>query len=145
VAVALFRKQWPIPERPADAGRLRQLIAALDGETFAAREAAEAELAKIGRPAEAELRKALARTTSPEVKRRAQRLLDRWAPPGAAEYPPDQARELRAVWALELARSPGATRLLEAWATAKVGDRLGEAAASALGRLRASPAEGKVP
>jgi WD40 repeat protein len=136
VAVRLFRQKWPVPGQPVDTAQVRKLIGELDGETFAGREAAEAELAKLGRQAEAELRKALAESTSAEVKRRAQRLVDRWSPPGGAEYPPGQARELRAVWALELAGTPGAKKLLEAWAAAKVGDRLCEEAAAAVKRLQ---------
>jgi RNA polymerase sigma factor (sigma-70 family) len=136
VAVKLFREKWPPPEKPTDAERVRKLIAELDGATFAGREAAEAELAKFGRRAEPALRKALAEATSPEVRRRAERLLGRWAPPAAAEYPAGQARELRAVWALELAGTPEAKKLLEAWAAAGVGEQLCEAADAALKRLR---------
>jgi hypothetical protein len=135
LAVKLFRQKWP-PERPADAGRLRKLVAGLDGDTFEAREASEADLAKLGRRAEPVLRKALAETTSPEVKRRAARLLARWAAPAGAEYPAGQARELRAVWALELAGTPEAKKLLEEWAGAGAGERLCEAADGALKRLR---------
>jgi RNA polymerase sigma factor (sigma-70 family) len=135
IAVKLFRQKWPVPDRPADAERIRKLIAGLDGATFADREAAEAELAKLGRPAGPALRKALGETTSAEVKRRVTRLLARLAPPAAAEYPPGQARELRAVWALELAGTPEAKKLLEAWAAAGVGERLCEAADAARKRL----------
>jgi hypothetical protein len=138
LAVKLFRRHWPVPERPADAERLRQLVAGLDGDTFAARQAAEAGLAKLGRRAEPALRQALAETTSPEVRRRASRLLARWAAPASAEYPAGQARELRAVWALELAGTPEAKKLLEGWAGAGVGERLCEAADAALKRLRRS-------
>ncbi len=137
-AVKLFREKWPVPKKPADAERIRQLIAGLDGDTFAAREAAEAELAKFGRRAEPAVRKALAETTSAEVKRRAARLVARWGPPAGADYPPEQARELRAVWALELAGTPEAKKLLEEWAAAGVGERLCEAADAALKRLRRS-------
>ncbi|HZY88469.1 MAG TPA: sigma factor-like helix-turn-helix DNA-binding protein, partial [Gemmataceae bacterium] len=143
VAVKLFRQKWPVPNKPADVERIRKLIAALDGATFDGREAAEAELAKFGRQAEPALRKALAATASPEVKRRAARLLARWVAPATAEYPPDQARELRAVWALELAGTAEAKKLLEAWATAGVGERLCEAADGALRRLRRPPSRGK--
>jgi WD40 repeat protein len=136
LAVKLFRQKWPVPEKPADAERLRQLIAGLDGDTFDAREAAEAELAKLGRRAEPALRKALAETTSAEARRRAGRLLARWGPPATAEYPAGQARELRAVWALELAGTPEAKKLLAEWAGAGVGERLCEAADAALQRLR---------
>jgi RNA polymerase sigma factor (sigma-70 family) len=133
-SVPLFRRRWPIPEHLVDAVRIRKLIGRLDSETFAEREAAEAELVKLGPQTEAELRKALAESTSAEVKRRAKRVLDRWAPPATAENTAEEARELRAVWALELAGTAEAKELLEAWARAKVGARLCEEAAAALKR-----------
>jgi RNA polymerase sigma factor (sigma-70 family) len=136
VAIKLFREKWPVPERPADAERIRKLIAQLDADAFADREAAEAELKKIGRPAEEELRKALTDATSPEVKRRVKAVVERWSPPTTAEYPAEEARELRAVWALELAGTPEAKKLLEGWAVGKVGNRLCEEAAAALKRWR---------
>jgi hypothetical protein len=135
VAVKLFRTQWPVPEHPVDADQVRTLIDKLDGASYADREAAQAELAKLGRQAEPELRKALAGTPSPEVKRRAGRILDRWAPHATAEYSTVEARELRAVWALELAGTPEAKALLQAWTGAKVGDRLCEEADAAVKRL----------
>jgi hypothetical protein len=115
---------------------VRKLIAALDSEAFADREAAEAALTQLGRPVEAELRKALAGTPSAEVKRRVGRILEQWAPSVAPEYPAEEARELRAVWALELAHTPEAERLLAAWVKAQVGRRLCEEAAAALKRLQ---------
>ena len=130
VAVKLFREKWPVPERLADAEHIRKLIARLDSEAFADREAAEAELVKIGRQAEEELRKALAGEAPAEVKRRAKAIVDRWSPPSAAEHPAADARELRAVWALELAGTPEAKKLLEGWATMKVGNRLCKEAAA---------------
>ena len=57
-------------------------------------------------------------------------------PLATAEYPLEEARELRAVWALELAGTAEAKQLLEGWATARIGNRLGEEAAAALKRLQ---------
>jgi WD40 repeat protein len=136
VAVKLFRQKWPVPRQPVDVRRVRKLIAEMDSATFGERETAQAELAKLGRHAESELRKALAETKSLEVKRRAEALLDRWSAPATAEYPPDDARELRGVWALELAGTPEAKQLLEGWAKERVGNRLCEEAAAAVRRLR---------
>jgi hypothetical protein len=96
-----------------EAERLRKLIGTLDDATFAEREAAEAELRKLGRQAETELRKTLAESTSLEVKQRVKRIVDRWSTATAA-YPAEEARELRAVWALELAGTAEAKKLLEA-------------------------------
>jgi hypothetical protein len=134
-AIKLLRDKWPVPKDPPDMARIRKLIGDLDSTDFEARDAAEAALKKIGRSAEAELRKALAETTSAEVKLRAARLLDHWSPPESAEYSAEEARELRAVWALELAGTTEAKALLEAWAKAKVGNRLCEEAAAAHKRL----------
>jgi WD40 repeat protein len=136
VAVKLFREKWPISDKPIDAERVRKLVDKLDSGEFEVREAAEAELAKLGRQVEDDLRKAVTETKSAEVKERAGRVLAKLSTPDAAEYPADEARELRAVWALELAGTAEAKKLLEAWANAKVGNRLSEASAAALKRMR---------
>jgi WD40 repeat protein len=130
VAVKLFRDKWPVPKEQVGVEQIRKLIGDLDSAEFEKRNAADAALVKIGRAAEAELLKALAETTSAEIKLRAGRILDRWAPHDAAEYSPEEARELRAVWALELAGTAEAKALLAAWAKAKVGNRLCEEAAA---------------
>ncbi len=142
VAVRLFREKWPVPKNPLDPGRVGKLIADLDGNAFAEREAATAELEKLGRRAEAALRKAAADSGSAEVKRRAETILARWAPLTTAEYSTEDARELRAVWALELAGTPEARRLLAEWAEARVGNRLCEEAASAVQRSRRQRPDG---
>jgi RNA polymerase sigma factor (sigma-70 family) len=134
-AVKLFRQKWPLPQQPVDVKRVHKLVGELDNAAFAEREAAQAELVKLGRQAEPELRKVLAETTSPEVKRRLKRLVERWSPATTAEYSADDARELRAVWALELAGTVEAKKLLEAWATARIGNRLCEESTAALKRL----------
>jgi hypothetical protein len=141
VAVKLFREKWPVPKGPPDAKQVAQLIADLDNPDFARREAATAELAKLGRRAEAALRKEWAETTSAEVRRRAEKILACWAPCEAAAYPAEDARELRAVWALELADTPAARTLLAEWAAAKVGNRLCEEAEAALKRLQRRKAD----
>lgn len=136
VALKLFSQKWPISQHPVAVERIRKLIGNLDNADFAEREAAEAELVRIGRQAESELRKMLAEATSLEVKRRAKRIVDRWSSPATAEYSAGEARELRAVWALELAGTTEAKKLLEAWATARIGNRLCEEAGAALKRLQ---------
>jgi WD40 repeat protein len=140
-AIKLFREKWPIPKGPLDPKQVAQLLTDLDHPDFAKREAATAELAKLGRRAEAELRKELAETASAEVRRRAEKLLAPWSPYEAAEYPAADARELRAVWALELADTPEARTLLAQWAAAKVGNRLCEEAEAALKRLQRKKAD----
>jgi hypothetical protein len=133
VAVRLFREKWPVREHPEDVQRLRGLIADLDSATFSKREKAAAQLRQLGWRAEPELRRAV-KTSSPEVGRRIEALLARLAPPAAAEASPEDAREMRAVWALELAGTPDARRLLAGWASAHVGRRLAVEAAAALKR-----------
>jgi hypothetical protein len=135
MAVKLFREKWPISDKPLDADRVRKLIDKLDSGEFESREAAEAELGQLGRQVEDDLSKAVNETKSAEVKERAGRILAKLATPDAAEYPTDEARELRAVWALELAGAAEAKKLLEAWAKGKTGNRLSEAAAAALKRM----------
>ena len=71
-AVKLFRQKWPIPEHPVAGEHIRKLISQLDGDTFDERETAQKELIKIGRRAETEVRKAMAESSSPEVKRRSE-------------------------------------------------------------------------
>ena len=134
VAVKLFRDKWPVTAK-LDAERVRTLIAELDSPRFAAREAAAAELIKLGRRAEAQVRKALAESKSAEARQGLERVLNRLKPSALAELPPDDARELRAVWALELAGTAEARKLLADWATAKIGIRLCDESAAVLKRL----------
>lgn len=135
-ALKLFRAKWPVPDKAVDAERIGKLIGALDSAAFADRETASAELTKIGRRAEAALRKAATDSPSAEVRGRAEAILGQWNPLATAEYSAEEARELRAVWALELAGTPEAVKLLESWSAAKVGKRLCDEAAAALQRLR---------
>jgi hypothetical protein len=132
--VKLFRDKWPVTDN-VDAGRVRRLIEELDGPRFAAREAATAELMKLGRRAEGEVRRALAEARSAEAKQRLEQVLDRLKQPALAELPAEDARELRAARALELAGTAEARQLLADWGAAKVGARLCEESTAALKRL----------
>src|SRR5262249_42562570 len=116
-----------------------QLLSDLDSPVFTRREAATTELKKLGRRVEVALRNELKGNASAEVKRRAEKLLARWATPRVAEYDTEGARELRAAWALELARAPEARKLLTEWAAERVGNRLCEEAAAAVQRLQRVP------
>jgi RNA polymerase sigma factor (sigma-70 family) len=136
LAVQLFREKWPVPAQSPDVKQVSKLIADLESSEFARREAATAELLKLGRPVEPELQKALKESASVEVQRRIEKILARWRPTTSAEYSAEDARELRAVWALELAGTSEAKELLAAWAGAQVGNRLCEQAAAALKRSR---------
>jgi hypothetical protein len=70
------------------------------------------------------------------VKLRLGRILDPLSSLEGAEYPTEEARESRAVWALELAGTPEAKKMLEAWATVKVGNRLCEESVAAIKRWK---------
>jgi len=134
-AIKLFRDKWPIPSKPDDPKLVAKLIGDLDSATFEDREAAKAALEKMGRRVEAELKKTAEETSSAEVKRRIELILARLAGPEAADYSAEEAREFRAVWALELAGTPEAQKLLKEWSVGKVGIRLGAASTAALKRL----------
>jgi RNA polymerase sigma factor (sigma-70 family) len=113
------------------AERLKRLIAQLDDDDFTVREAASAELAKLGGAADEALRKALEGQPSAELRQRVQHLLD-----GArkTEPSPEQLREARAVELLEGMGTPEARRLLEELAKGAPGARLTTDARAALER-----------
>jgi WD40 repeat protein len=83
-----FLKQRLKPDQRRD-DPLQRLIADLDSDTFAVREKASRELARMGKSIEPALRRALRNKPSPEQRRRVQTLLDAVAPPP----PPPQQRE----------------------------------------------------
>jgi hypothetical protein len=144
-AIRLFRAQWPIPKEQLDPQIVAKLVTDLDSPVYAKREAATAELIKLGRRAEDALRKVSTAPQSLEVKKRADKLLSRWGIPAKGEYSAEEARELRAVWALELAGTIEAQQLLADWATAKVGNRLCGEAAAAMKRIEAKAKGGRLP
>jgi dipeptidyl aminopeptidase/acylaminoacyl peptidase len=109
-AVALARRHLrPVPPLPA--GRLQRLLADLDHDQYAAREAAEAELKALGRRAEADLRRTLASTQSAEVRRRVRHLLRPLD--GNAGALPQERLASRALAVLERAGSDEARRLVK--------------------------------
>jgi WD40 repeat protein len=66
--------------KDAERKRVRALIADLDADLLDVRDAASDKLREIGRPAQAELVRALGKTASPELVHRARELLDLWRP-----------------------------------------------------------------
>jgi WD40 repeat protein len=128
-AVPLLRAHLkPVPA--TDPKRIGELIKALDADRFAAREQAAADLAKLADEAEPAVRAALAAKTSAEARERLTQLL-----PKVTEPTQDRRRELRAVEALEVAGTPEALALLDAWAKdPKL--RISRDAAAARGRGR---------
>ncbi len=135
-AVALLAKDVR-PSRAPDADRLGKWVADLDSNDFAAREAAAAELALLGRFAEPALRKAKEGTASAEVRRRIDDLLDKLT---SRTLTDDQLRDGRAVLALEQIGSPSARELLKRLAGGAPAAPLTTDARAALARLeRATP------
>jgi WD40 repeat protein len=97
-----------------DEKKLQQLVAELDAEEFAKREAAMKELERLGRRAEPALRAALAAPSSAELRTRAERLLKQLGE--GRPLTREQQRDRRAVRVLEQAGTPEAHKLLEALA-----------------------------
>jgi RNA polymerase sigma factor (sigma-70 family) len=125
--------------RPAAARapeKVRRLIADLDNDNFAVREAAQHALADLGSTAEPALREALERPPSAEARRRLQGLVDRVARgvPG-----PETLRGLRAVQVLEALATEEAGRVLHTLAGGAASDPLTREAQAALERLTGRP------
>jgi hypothetical protein len=89
---------------------IRQLIADLDDNRFAVRQKATQDLSRLGKYAEAALRKALEGNPSPESRRRIEQLLQRLED-GVPS--PERARALRALEVLERIGTPEARSVLE--------------------------------
>jgi RNA polymerase sigma factor (sigma-70 family) len=97
------------PVAAVGAKELARLIADLDSDDFASREAASRELEKIIPQVEAALRKALDGQPSAEMRKRAEALLA----DAAFIRSPDTVRRLRAIHVLELIGSKEARRVLK--------------------------------
>jgi WD40 repeat protein len=126
----------PAEDKRPGAAVLAKLVAALDSDDLDEREKAEKELAALGKDAAPALRQALEGEPTPELKQRAQRLLDKFASPDAGGA---ALRPRRAVEALERAGTPEAVRLLKALAKGRPDADLTEDAQAALRRLKARP------
>src|SRR5262249_25701095 len=124
----LSERLRPVKE---DAERIRRLVADLDSEQFAVREAARRALEQLGSEAEVELQKALENKTSVELRKRLGGLL---AGPRIVRSP-DVARQIRAVQVLEWIASREARRHLEALAGGAPAARLTREAKASLQRL----------
>ncbi len=133
-AAAFLRKKVP-PVEPVDEKRLAKLLAELGSDRFATREAATAELEKLGERAAHALRRVLAAKPEPEVQRRLRRLLARLKKGRS----PEDLHRARAVQALELAGTLEARRTLKVWAGGAPVARLTTQARQALQRLERRP------
>jgi hypothetical protein len=119
------------PAAEADAELLRQLVARLESDSFAEREAATRELEQQDQQADGPLRQALADTKSAEVRRRLETVLTR---PKLA-HSPDTLRRLRAIQLLEHIGSPEARDLLRVLAGGSPAARETDEAKVALARF----------
>ncbi len=134
-AVALLRgKLRPLPA-PTDAD-LDRLVKRLDADTFAHREKAAAELDRFGANAVPGVRSRLSGVTSPELRRRLTRFLDRHDGP---EPTPRHLRCVRAIAALEAAGTAEANALLAALAKGPPLDVLTREAQAAARRAEGRP------
>lgn len=122
------------PVEPPDSTRLARLLAGLDAETFADRERAETDLAKLGEAVEPTLRRLTKESPSAEVRRRSETLLAR------IEDSPERLFVGRELAVLEYAATPEARRLLENLAGGLPGAGLTVRAREALKRLNPSAA-----
>ncbi len=130
-----FLRQRLRPPDAADRRKVTQLIADLDSDDVARRDAAFNELLKLGMPAEAPLRRALKEAPSAEARLRIVSLLK------AAEASA-QLRPARALRVLELIGNDEARQALAALREGQEDTWLGREAKAALDRLTARP-EGK--
>jgi hypothetical protein len=112
---------------------LQQLIADLDADEFATREAASASLAKLGEAAGAACRKARDGDPSAEQRQRLETILAGYSP--WAQETPECLRTLRSLEVLERAGTEEARRTLEALAKGAAGAWQTEQARAALQRL----------
>jgi WD40 repeat protein len=128
----LFRKRLQ-PIAPPEPKYVARLIANLDDNDFAVREEASRALEKLDELAAAALREALAGKPSAEVRRRANRLLERLQ---SFRVPsPEVLRGLRALELLEQMGTPEATELVKTLTQGVPDSRLTQEAKSSLQRL----------
>jgi hypothetical protein len=129
-SVPFFQEHLP-PIVEVDRARLSQLIANLDDDLFETREEATRELEKLAYVVEPELRKALAVSTSPEMRLRLQLLLNRLIGPGCVGH----CQGLRSIEVLEHIGTPEAQRLLKLVTKSPLTTRFSAEAQAALERL----------
>ena len=132
-AVAMLREKLK-PARPLEEAMVQSLVAKLDHQDFATREAATKALQELGAIAAPALRSALKGEASPERANRIKRLL---ALVNAPVVPPgERLRELRAVAILERIGTAEARKQLDELAGGVSDARLTLEAAAAVARLK---------
>jgi hypothetical protein len=128
----LARQVRPVPT--PDPRRLSRLLADLDHPRFPVRERATQDLERLGEPAEAALREALAGRPSPEVRRRIEKVLE--SNKNLRLHPSREQRRLeRAVEVLEMIGRAPARQLLKTLAEGTPDAPLTRDAQGALERL----------
>jgi uncharacterized protein with WD repeat len=136
-AVPFLKKRLRPARVPAvDAGRLARLIADLDEPRYATRQRATRTLEQLGKPAEPALVRALATTSSPEVRCRVERLLEKL---DRLEPTPEQLLAQRATEVLERIGTPEARAILASLAAGAEGAWLTQEAKASLQRLLSKP------
>jgi hypothetical protein len=120
------------PRRVVDPRHLQRLVSDLDDPKFLVREKAFEELARLAELAEPTLRNALRSEPPPEMRARAEALLDKLA---SSAPSPEQLRELRVIEVLEHIRNEEARQLLGSLASGTPDARLTQEAGAALERL----------
>jgi RNA polymerase sigma factor (sigma-70 family) len=124
-----YLKERLATAKPPD---LARLVAELDNDQFATREAASGELARLGESAAVALRAALNGSPSAELRRRVEMLLAKLKPD---ELSAESLRSVRLIEALEYAAKPEARALLKTAAAGDPGARLTREAKASLDRL----------
>ncbi len=130
-AIAFLRAHLR-PVRDANEKEVRQLVADLDSDTFAARDKAFKRLEELGDSAVPALRAALKEAPSAEVRSRLERLLSR---PQALIDSPEVLRGVRAIGVLERIGTPAARQVVESLASGVPEARVTQEAKATLGRL----------
>lgn len=118
------------PIESVDAARIRRLIADLEDEKFAVRDAASKILSESGSQVQPALEAATKNSTSQELIDRVKKILHEME-----TISPGHLRQIRAVEVLEWIASDDAKTLLKQWATGVKGAVLTEEAQVAIGRL----------
>jgi hypothetical protein len=130
-AIALLKERLR-PATAPDPVRVARLLADLDNERFAMREAAAAGLRESGELVGSNLRRALEKSPSLEARRRIERLLAELEEPMPA---PERLRCLRALEVLEAVGTPAARQLLTALSRGAPDGQLTSEAKASLRRL----------
>ncbi|HJZ89845.1 MAG TPA: hypothetical protein VKE40_03160, partial [Gemmataceae bacterium] len=117
------------PVAAVDPERVAKLVAELDSGRFAVREAAKKALADLGGAAQKALEAGLKKGPSAEGRARIEELLTRLVKPLAGT----EAREARAVQALQWSGTAAARAVLKEWAAGAAGARLTEEAKRGVG------------